>query len=77
MAGWSALSSTGRRPTAQVLAFCKISENRHTFARLRYVKDDGLPAFYSPDFLVRTAARFFWWRPRRSSKPFTPMCSAN
>ena len=30
-------------------------ENRHTFARLRYVKDDGLPAFYSPDFLVRTA----------------------
>lgn len=40
---------------ARVLAFCKISENRHTFARLRYVKDDGLPAFYSPDFLVRTA----------------------
>jgi type III restriction enzyme len=39
---------------AQVLAFCKISENRHTFARLRYVKNDGLPAFYSPDFLVRT-----------------------
>ena len=38
----------------QVLAFCKISENRHTFARLRYVKDDGLPAFYSTDFLVRT-----------------------
>lgn len=40
---------------AQVLAFCKISENRHSFARLRYVKEDGLPAFYSPDFLVRTA----------------------
>ncbi|MDP2417943.1 MAG: DEAD/DEAH box helicase family protein [Hydrogenophaga sp.] len=39
---------------AQVHAFCKISENRHGFARLRYVKDDGLPAFYSPDFLVRT-----------------------
>lgn len=38
----------------QVLAFCKISETRHTFARLRYVKEDGLPAFYSPDFLVRT-----------------------
>jgi type III restriction enzyme len=36
-------------------AFCKISENRHDFARLRYVKDDGLPAFYFPDFLVRTA----------------------
>jgi len=39
----------------QIEAFCKISENRHTFARLRYVKDDGLPAFYSPDFLLRTA----------------------
>ncbi len=44
---------------AQVLAFCKISENRHTFARLRYVKDDGLPAFYSPDFLVRTAGAVY------------------
>ena len=32
-----------------------IHDNRHTFARLRYVKEDGLPAFYSPDFLVRTA----------------------
>jgi type III restriction enzyme len=40
---------------ADVEAFCKISENRHDFARLRYVKDDGLPAFYIPDFLVRTA----------------------
>lgn len=39
----------------QVQAFCKINETRHTFARLRYVKEDGLPAFYSPDFLVRTA----------------------
>lgn len=38
----------------QIEAFCKLSENRHTFARLRYVKDDGLPAFYSPDFMVRT-----------------------
>ncbi len=37
-----------------IAAFCKISETRHDFVRLRYVKDDGLPAFYSPDFLVRT-----------------------
>lgn len=43
----------------QVAAFCKINENRHTFARLRYVKDDGLPAFYSPDFLVRTAGAIY------------------
>jgi type III restriction enzyme len=40
---------------ARVQAFCKISETRHAFVRLRYVKEDGLPAFYSPDFLVRTA----------------------
>jgi type III restriction enzyme len=38
------------------MAFCKISETRHDFARLRYVKEDGLPAFYSPDFLVRSEA---------------------
>ena len=44
---------------AQVHAFCKISENRHGFARLRYVKDDGLPAFYSPDFLVRTEGAIY------------------
>lgn len=44
---------------SQVLAFCKISETRHPFARLRYVKDDGLPAFYSPDFLLRTAAGIY------------------
>ncbi len=34
-------------------AFCKLNEQKHTFARLRYIKEDGLPAFYSPDFLVR------------------------
>jgi type III restriction enzyme len=38
-----------------VEAFCKISENRHDFVRLRYIKEDGLAAFYIPDFLVRTA----------------------
>jgi type III restriction enzyme len=40
---------------SSIEAFCKVSENRHDFARLRYVKEDGLPAFYFPDFLVRTA----------------------
>ncbi len=39
---------------ASVQAFCKISEHRHTFARLRYVRQDGMPAFYCPDFLLRT-----------------------
>ena len=44
---------------AGVAAHCKISETRHDFARLRYVKADGLPAFYSPDFLVRTAEAIY------------------
>jgi type III restriction enzyme len=39
---------------ASVEAFCKISENRHDFVRLRYVKNDGMAALYIPDFLVRT-----------------------
>jgi type III restriction enzyme len=38
----------------QINAFCKINEQKHDFVRLRYVKEDGLPAFYSPDFVVRT-----------------------
>lgn len=40
---------------ASVEAFCKINEQKHTFARLRYIKEDGLPAFYSPDFFVRAS----------------------
>jgi len=43
----------------QVEAFCKINEQKHDFARLRYVKDDGLPAYYSPDFLVRTQSAIY------------------
>ena len=34
-------------------AFCKLNEQKHSFTRLRYVKDDGLPAFYHPDFLLK------------------------
>ncbi|HTA66591.1 MAG TPA: DEAD/DEAH box helicase family protein [Xanthomonadaceae bacterium] len=45
---WAGTDST-------IEAFCRISENRHDFVRLRYVREDGLPAFYFPDFLVRTA----------------------
>ncbi|MEI6193617.1 MAG: DEAD/DEAH box helicase family protein [Verrucomicrobiota bacterium] len=35
-------------------AFCKVNEQRHYFMRLRYVRENGLPGFYHPDFLVRT-----------------------
>ena len=39
---------------SNIQAFCKVSENRHHFVHLRYINTDGMPAFYSPDFLVRT-----------------------
>jgi type III restriction enzyme len=38
-----------------VQAFCKVNEQKHLFMRLRYVKESGLPGFYIPDFVVRTA----------------------
>jgi len=44
---------------ATVLAFCKINEQKHTFLRLRYVKESGLPGFYWPDYLVRTATAIY------------------
>lgn len=44
---------------ATVEAFCKVHEHKHDFVRLRYVKEDGLPAFYSPDFLVRTDSTIY------------------
>src|SRR5258708_3571453 len=42
-----------------VEAFCKINEQKHTFLRLRYVKENGLPGYYCPDFLVRTSTAIF------------------
>ncbi len=38
----------------QVEALAKIHEYRHDFLRRPYLKADGMPAQYSPDFLVRT-----------------------
>lgn len=35
-------------------AFCKIHEHRHQVMRRPYLKADGMPAQYSPDFIVRT-----------------------
>jgi hypothetical protein len=44
---------------ASVDAFCKINEQKHTFARLRYIKEDGLPAFYSAKFFVRAGGAIY------------------
>ncbi len=40
-------------------AFCKLNEQKHSFTRLRYIKEDGLPAFYHPDFLVRCGENIY------------------
>lgn len=42
-----------------VEAFVKIHEHRHDFLHHRYLKEDGMPGSYSPDFLVRTAKKIF------------------
>lgn len=38
----------------KVEALCKLSEYKHTFVQRPYLKADGMPARYSPDFLFRT-----------------------
>lgn len=40
---------------SQVEALIKIHEYRHRFMHRPYLKADGMPAYYSPDFLVRTS----------------------
>jgi type III restriction enzyme len=40
-------------------ALAKIHEYRHDFLQRPYLKADGMPAYYSPDFLVRTAGKIF------------------
>lgn len=42
-----------------VEAFAKVHEYRHDFLRRPYLKADGMPAQYSPDFLVRTPDTVF------------------
>ncbi|MDR0799208.1 MAG: restriction endonuclease subunit R, partial [Dysgonamonadaceae bacterium] len=37
----------------------KISETRHAFARLHYVRTDGMLASYFPDFMVKTAENVY------------------
>lgn len=40
-------------------ALAKVHEYRHSFLRRPYLKADGMPAQYSPDFLVRTDDTIF------------------
>ena len=42
-----------------VEAFAKVIEHKHTFVRVRYLREDGLLAHYHPDFLVRCEGHIF------------------
>jgi type III restriction enzyme len=42
-----------------ISAFCKVHEQKHDFLRLRYLRQDGTPGFYHPDFLVMTADKIY------------------
>ena len=52
-------------------AFCKVNEQKHLFMRLRYVRENGLPGFYFPDFLVRTKTGI-WLDGNKSARPVDP-----
>ncbi|WP_032389484.1 DEAD/DEAH box helicase family protein [Rhodococcoides fascians] len=40
-------------------AICKISEYKHTFVQRPYLKADGMPARYSPDYFCRTESMIY------------------
>jgi type III restriction enzyme len=57
---------------SSVDAFCKLNEQQHTFTRLRYIKEDGMPAFYSPDFLVRSGDNIYLVETKAQGQVNTP-----
>jgi type III restriction enzyme len=57
---------------ASVSAICKLDEQKHSFTRLRYVKEDGLPAFYHPDFLVRCGISIYLVETKAQGQVSTP-----
>ena len=44
---------------SKIEALIKVHEYRHDFLRRPYLKADGMPAQYSPDFLVRTSSEVY------------------
>lgn len=43
----------------KIEALCKVHEHRHQVMRRPYLKADGMPAQYSPDFVVRTGEAIY------------------
>ncbi len=42
-----------------VRSFVKVNENYHSFARISYIRVDGLLAAYCPDFIVAAGGKIF------------------
>lgn len=53
-------------------AFCKLNEQKHIYTRLRYIKEDGLPAFYHPDFLVKCSDSIYLVETKAQGQINTP-----
>lgn len=44
---------------SDVLSWLKIDENQHSFAKIFYIREDGLLACYHPDFLIATKEKIY------------------
>jgi type III restriction enzyme len=44
---------------SNVQAFVRVNENYHDFAKITYLRSDGMLASYSPDFVVRTKDKLY------------------
>jgi type III restriction enzyme len=44
---------------SNVQAFVKVNENYHEFAKVTYIRSDGMLASYSPDFVVKTKEKIY------------------
>ncbi len=42
-----------------VESFAKIYEQKHDFFKFRYVREDGIPANYFPDFIIKTKEKIY------------------
>ena len=54
----------------EVERFLKISEDKHPFAIIYYIRHDGLMATYHPDFIVATAEKIYLIETKGNDKVF-------
>ena len=56
----------------EVERLIKINENKHTFAKLRYLRSDGMLATYYPDFMVKLADKIYIVETKASNQVDNP-----